>query len=155
MIVLIGLCLPKQVNAQNQAKKEPTIPLIYKSAQNYYELSEPMVINNPDQDSTIFTVVEQMPQYPSGESELLNFVDKNLKYPESAIKNKIQGKVVLRFVVTEKGAVDKVEILRSLDPACDKECIRVIKTLPKFIPGKQNGVNVNVWYTIPIIFKID
>jgi protein TonB len=96
-----------------------------------------------------------MPQYPSGESELLNFVDKNLKYPESAIKNKIQGKVVLRFVVTEKGAVDKVEILRSLDPACDKECIRVIKTLPKFIPGKQNGVNVNVWYTIPIIFKID
>ena len=98
--------------------------------------------------------MEQMPQYPGGETELLNFISKNLKYPESAIKNKIQGKVTMRFVVTESGEVDKVEVLRSLQADCDKEAIRVVKSLPKFIPGKQSGKLVSVWYTLPVNFKL-
>jgi periplasmic protein TonB len=100
-------------------------------------------------------VTEQMPQYPGGESALLNFIYKNLKYPESAIKDKIQGKVVVRFVVTESGEIDKIGVIRSLQPDCDKEAIRVIKLLPKFIPGKQSGKLTKVWFTLPVTFKLE
>ena len=100
-------------------------------------------------------VTEQMPQYPGGESALLNFVYKNLKYPASAVKDKIQGRVILRFVVTKTGEVDKVEVIRSLQPDCDKEAIRVVKMLPKFTPGNQSGKPVSIWYTMPVIFKLD
>ena len=106
-------------------------------------------------DEKVYTVIEQMPQFPGGESELLGYISKNLKYPVIAQENGIQGKVIVRFVVTKNGSVDKVEVVRQLDPACDKEAMRVIRSLPKFIPGKQNGVNVSVWYTLPITFKLE
>jgi len=106
-------------------------------------------------EEKVYTVVEQMPQFPGGEGELLSYIAKNLKYPVIAHENGIQGKVIVRFVVTKTGAVDKVEVVRQLDPACDKEAMRVIRSLPKFIPGKQNGVNVDVWYTLPITFKLE
>ena len=106
-------------------------------------------------EDKVYTVIEQMPQFPGGESELLGYIGKNIHYPVIAQENGIQGKVIVRFVVTKTGAVDKVEVLRQLDPACDKEAIRVVKSLPKFIPGKQNGVNVSVWYTLPITFKLE
>ncbi|MDP4238975.1 MAG: energy transducer TonB [Bacteroidota bacterium] len=107
------------------------------------------------EEEKVYTVIEQMPQFPGGESELLSYIGKNLKYPVIAQENGIQGKVIVRFVVTKNGSVDKVEVVRQLDPACDKEAIRVIRSLPKFIPGKQNGVNVSVWYTLPITFKLE
>ena len=103
----------------------------------------------------IFVVVEQEPQFPGGEAELLNYISKNLIYPDVALRDGIQGKVICRFVVTRTGEVERPEILRSLDPNCDGEALKVIKSLPRFIPGKQNGVNVNVWYTLPIKFKLD
>jgi len=102
----------------------------------------------------VYTVVEQMPQFPGGEKEIQSHVDKNLTYPVIDQENGIQGKVVCRFVVSKTGEISRVEVLRSIDTACDKEAIRVIKSLPNFIPGKQNGVNVSVWYTIPIVFKL-
>lgn len=119
----------------------------------YYPPAHQMVIVS-DNDQT-YDVVEQMPQFPGGEKELLYFISKYLKYPVIAQENGIQGKVVCRFVITKYGVVNRVEVIRSLDPACDKEAIRVIKSLPSFIPGKQNGVNVNVWYTLPINFKLE
>ena len=106
-------------------------------------------------EDKVYTVIEQMPQFPGGETELLSYIAKNLKYPIIAQENGIQGKVIVRFVVTKNGSVDKVEVVRSLDPACDREAMRVIKSLPKFIPGKQNGVNVSVWYTLPITYKLE
>jgi len=108
-----------------------------------------------DVEEKVYTVIEQMPQFPGGEAELLGYIGKNLKYPVIAQENGIQGKVIVRFVVTKNGSVDKVEVVRQLDPACDREAIRVIRSLPKFIPGKQNGVNVSVWYTLPITFKLE
>jgi TonB family protein len=102
----------------------------------------------------IFTVIEQMPQFPGGEKELLNFISTNLVYPGRALRDGIQGKVICRFVVTKTGRVESPEVVRSLDPACDKEAIKVVKSLPRFIPGRQNGVNVSVWYTVPITFKL-
>jgi protein TonB len=106
-------------------------------------------------EEKIYTVIEQMPQFPGGEGELLAYIGKNLKYPVIAQENGIQGKVIVRFEVTKTGAVDKVEVVRQLDAACDKEAMRVVRSLPKFIPGRQNGENVNVWYTLPITFKLE
>ncbi len=106
-------------------------------------------------EEKVYQVIEQMPQFPGGETELLKYVQSNIKYPVIAQENGIQGKVILRFVVSKTGMVDRVEVARSLDPACDKEAIRVVKTLPRFIPGKQNGVNVSVWYTLPVTYKLE
>ena len=108
-----------------------------------------------NEGADIPTHIEQMPQFPGGEQELLNYIGKNINYPAISMEMGVQGKVILRFVVTKTGAVDKVEVLRPLDAACNNEAIRVVKMLPKFIPGKQNGTNVSVWFTLPITFKID
>ena len=108
-----------------------------------------------EEEDKVYQVIEQMPQFPGGDQELLNYINKNIKYPVIAQENGISGKVTLRFVVSKTGTVDRVEVVRSLDPACDKEAIRVVKSLPKFIPGKQNGVNVSVWYTLPVTYKLE
>lgn len=106
-------------------------------------------------EETPLEVVEQMPAFPGGDSELFAYISKSLKYPVIAQENGISGTVTLRFVVTKSGAVGDVQIIRSLDPACDREAIRVVKSLPNFIPGKQNGVNVPVWFTLPIKYKLE
>ena len=106
-------------------------------------------------DEKIYSVVEQMPQFPGGESELLNYISKQLNYPGIARRNGIQGKVICRFIITRTGRIEKPELVRSLDPACDKEALRVLRSMPVFIPGKQNGVNVDVYYTLPVIFRLE
>lgn len=108
----------------------------------------------PEAEEKPYTMVEQMPQFPGGDKELLSYIAKNLHYPTIAQENGIQGKVFVRFVVTATGDVKDVKVMRSLDPYCDKEAIRVIQSLPKWIPGRQNGRNVPVYYTVPITFKL-
>lgn len=105
-------------------------------------------------DAEPFVVVEEMPMFPGGETELLKYISDHTQYPEVAKENNIQGKVIVRFCVTSKGGVDKVEILKSVDPELDKEAIRVVKTLPAFKPGKQGGKPVPVWYMVPINFTL-
>jgi len=100
----------------------------------------------------VYQVIEQMPQFPGGEQELFKFINKNNKY--TITEPCIQGKVICRFIVNRDGSVSNPEVIRSLEPVYDKEAIRVIKLFPKFIPGKQNGVSVSVWYTLPINFKL-
>ena len=102
----------------------------------------------------VFTAVEQMPQFPGGEAELLKYVAIHIKYPTMAAENNIQGRVVVKFVVKKDGNVGEVVVLRGKDPDLDKEAVRVVKTLPRFIPGKMNGQAVSVWYTLPINFKL-
>jgi len=106
-------------------------------------------------EGPIYDVVEQIPVFQGGETALLQYIEKNLMYPAIAKEIGIQGKVIIRFVVTKTGKTTKVEILRSLDPACDKEAVRLAKSFPDWIPGKQNGVNVDVWYSLPVIFKLE
>ena len=101
-----------------------------------------------------YTAVEQMPEYPGGTTELLKYISGHLKYPVLAAEQGIQGSVTIRFVVSPTGEVTDVEILRKLDPSCDKEAIRVIKSLPKWMPGKQNGRAVPVYFTVPVRFKL-
>lgn len=102
----------------------------------------------------IFTAVEQMPQFPGGEAELLKWISNHIKYPTMAAENNIQGRVVVKFVVQKDGKVGEVVVLRGRDPDLDKEAVRVVKALPAFIPGKMNGQAVSVWYTVPINFKL-
>lgn len=113
-----------------------------------------VITQAPVEEEKPYVAVEQMPQFPGGDAELLSFISKNLHYPTIAQENGIQGKVYIRFVVSATGAVKDVQVLKSLDPYCDKEAIRVIKALPNWIPGKQNGKNVPVYYTVPITFKL-
>lgn len=102
----------------------------------------------------VFTHVEQMPKFPGGDAELYKFINDNLNYPAMAIENNVQGRVVVQFVVTKDGSIGNVKVVRSVDRDLDNEAIRVCKKLPKFIPGKQNGQPVNVWYTLPVTFKL-
>ena len=108
----------------------------------------------PVEENQVFTAVEQMPQFPGGEAELLKYIASHIKYPTMAAENNIQGRVVVKFVVNKNGKVGDVVVVRGKDPDLDKEAVRVVKTLPDFIPGKMNGQAVSVWYTLPINFKL-
>ncbi|MBP5561421.1 MAG: energy transducer TonB [Muribaculaceae bacterium] len=103
----------------------------------------------------VFTAVEQMPEFPGGQAALLKFISNNIQYPQAAADNNVQGKVYVKFVVTSTGKVDKVQIARSVDKALDQEALRVCRMLPNFTPGRQNGQPVNVWYTLPVTFKLN
>jgi protein TonB len=102
----------------------------------------------------IFVSVQEMPEFPGGQTALLQFIAKNLVYPDEAIENNIEGRIFIKFVVTPAGSVGKIELMKGVDPLLDKEAIRVIGTLPKFKPGKQNGEPVSVWYSVPVLFRI-
>ena len=107
-----------------------------------------------DSDDKVFDVVEQKPQFPGGERALMEFVSNNIRYPKTAFDANIQGRVIVQFVVRSNGSIGDVKVIRGKDPALDAEAVRVIKTLPAFTPGMLNGQAVNVWYTLPISFKI-
>ena len=143
-------CLHKH-KSSNNSNIIREMPLPDVNATSYSpEVHHKEVLN----DEKIYSVVEQMPQFPGGESELLNYISKQLNYPGIARRNGIQGKVICRFIITRTGRIEKPELVRSLDPACDKEALRVLRSMPVFIPGKQNGVNVDVYYTLPVLFKL-
>lgn len=101
-----------------------------------------------------FVTVEQMPTFPGGEVEMQKFIRDNLRYPVVAQEAGIQGRVTLRFVVSKTGAIENVTVVRGIDPSCDKEAVRVVQSMPKWIPGKQNGLNVPVYFNLPIQFRL-
>jgi len=102
----------------------------------------------------VFVIVEEMPVFPGGDIELMKYIASHVEYPTLARENDIQGKVFIRFCVNYKGMVEQVSVIRSVDPLLDAEAVRVVKTLPAFKPGKQGGKPVNVWYSVPINFKL-
>ena len=102
----------------------------------------------------VYRSAEQMPQFPGGEAALMKYIQTHIQYPPTAAKNHVQGRVIVQFIVWKDGSVDEVKVVRSVDKDLDKEAIRVCKTLPKFTPGRQNGKNVPVWYTLPVTFKL-
>ena len=101
-----------------------------------------------------YQAVEQMPQFPGGDAELMKYIQDHLKYPVIAAENGIQGRVIVRFVVSKTGEIQDVTVLRGVDSSLDKEAVRVIKSMPKWIPGKQNVNNVAVYFTVPVMFKL-
>lgn len=101
-----------------------------------------------------FDVVEQMPQFPGGPAALVQFLSENIKYPEEAYKNGIQGRVIVTFVVNKDGSISDAKVVKSVDSQLDEEALRVAYSMPNWIPGRQNGEPVNVKYTVPITFKL-
>jgi len=114
----------------------------------------PEVVEEDVVEQEIFQIVEEMPSYPGGERALLEYVAKNIKYPQIARETGIQGRVFVGFVVEPDGSVSNVKILRGIGGGCDEEAMRVIKSLPKWKPGKQRGKAVRVSYQIPVVFKL-
>ena len=102
----------------------------------------------------VFDVVEQMPSFPGGPSALMEWLSNNVKYPIVAQENGVQGRVVVSFVVERDGSITDVKVVRGVDPSLDKEASRVVRAMPRWIPGKQNGSAVRVKYNVPVAFRL-
>jgi len=105
-------------------------------------------------EAEVFTIVEEMPSYPGGDAKMYEYLGKNIKYPQIARESSIQGRVFVNFVVEPDGSVSNVKVLRGIGGGCDEEAMRVVKTMPKWKPGKQRGKAVRVSYTLPVVFKL-
>lgn len=121
-------------------------------------IDKPEAVEQPsapqDKQKTVFSVVEEMPIYPGGNGELLKFLTQNIKYPPEAVAKKLEGRVIVVFIVNEDGSVSDVDIARSVDPLLDAEAMRVVNSMPIWTPGKQKGINVAVKYTVPVTFNL-
>ena len=102
----------------------------------------------------VYDVVEQMPSFPGGMKAMMEYLDKNIKYPVNAQKNLIEGRVILQFIVDEKGRLSDVKVARSVEPSLDAEAVRVVKAMPRWNPGMQKGEAVKVPYTLPVTFRL-
>ena len=107
-----------------------------------------------EEESKVFDVVEQMPSFPGGQGALLEYLASHVKYPVVAQENGVQGRVVVSFIVEKDGSITDVRVVRSVDPSLDREAARVVSSMPRWTPGKQNGSAVRVKYNVPVMFKL-
>ena len=116
---------------------------------------EPQVdVGSQVQSAPVYQFVEQMPQFPGGDQAMMEYLKKNLRYPIVARENEVQGRVIVRFVVNEDGKVSDVVIMRDIGSGCGQEAVRVVKMMPKWLPGKQNGKPVKTYFTLPVTFRL-
>lgn len=108
----------------------------------------------PEVATKVFDVVEEMPSFPGGQGALMQYLASNIKYPVVAQENGVQGRVIVSFVVERDGSISDVKVARSVDPSLDREAQRVVKSMPRWSPGKQNGSTVRVKYTVPVVFRL-
>ena len=124
------------------------------------EKDGPTILRAVGDDSTtsdnekVYQVVGQQPNFPGGKEELFKYLAYNMIYPADAAKNKVEGRVLVTFVIEHDGSISNVNVVNSVYPSLDKEAIRVVSEMPKWIPGKANGKTVRVKYTIPITFRL-
>lgn len=123
-----------------------TVPVSFK----LFDEMEPLTVSEGSDVPDDF----EPPMFPGGERALMEFLKENVKYPPMAAKRKTQGRVVMTFVVDKTGKVTEIKVAKSVDIYLDTEAIRVCKLLPDFIPARQNGEPVSVWFTLPITFKL-
>ena len=105
-------------------------------------------------EDKVFTFVEQQPQFPGGDAAMLKYLGENIRYPSVAQRNGLEGLVVLQFVVDQNGGISDIVVVKKLGGGTDEEAMRVVKSMPKWSPGKQNGRPVKVRYTLPVRFTI-
>ena len=147
----------KQVRV-NPVKEGPQDPVIRGYIHNL-----PLVID-PDKEAeylaerkdtiNAYDVVEQMPCFPGGQGKLVEFIEENMQYPKECAEKGIYGRVIVAFVVERDGQLSNIRVVKSVHPALDKEALRIVNLMPRWIPGKQNGVTVRVKYIIPIRFSV-
>ena len=117
-------------------------------------LQDHKVIVDAEPEEKIFEVVEQPASFPGGDSAMMKWLNENIRYPVIAQENGIQGRVIIQFVVARDGSIDDIKVVRGVDPSLDREAIRLVGEMPKWIPGKQGGTAVKVRFTLPIVFKL-
>ena len=151
---------PEDETVKNETKTPKFNPPIVEDT--YIEEEYPVmcyvsiVISEPEEPvkpkDEAFRVVEQMPAFAGGNEALIEFIQDNLRYPEN--DEEISGRVIVEFIVRSNGSIENVTVLRSLDARFDKEAVRLVQSMPQWIPGKQNGNPVDVYFTLPIRFRI-
>ena len=107
-----------------------------------------------EEENKVFDIVEQQPLFPGGPAALMKYLSENTKYPVVAQENGVQGRVTVQFVVEKDGSISDVHVLRGVDPSLDKEAVRVVKSMPRWTPVKQNGITVRVNYRVPVLFRL-
>jgi len=151
LILVMG---SKQIHAQNQKQETPGKKAQTKSNTIKANLKDSRQSLERDDHTLCYMVIEKMPAFPEGEEKLVEYVSKKLVYPKEALAKEIQGTVICKFMVNEDGSITNIEVIKRVYPLLDAEAIRVIKTLPKFIPGTQHNKPVGVYFTLPIKFSI-
>jgi protein TonB len=119
-----------------------------------YEFTPPEIEEEEIVEAEIFKVVEEMPEFPGGAAKMMEFIQKNIKYPMIARESDIQGRVFVNFVVEPDGSITNVTVMRGIGGGCDEEALRVVQSMPNWKPGKQRGSAVRCSFTVPIIFKL-
>ena len=123
--------------------------------QTLTEIEIPQAVpDGKDTKAEIFSFVEEMPTFPGGNDALLSYIAQKVQYPEIAKRAGVEGKVSVSFVVSSSGTISDVQIIKAIGAGCDEEAVRVIKSMPIWNPGKQNGRPVNVKVFVPIVFKL-
>lgn len=112
------------------------------------------VVEEEPEEEQIFQVVEEQPEFPGGQIELMKFLQKNIKYPTISQENGVQGRVIVQFVVNRDGSIVDTQVMRGVDPYLDKEALRVVSAMPKWKPGKQRGKPVRTRFTLPVQFRL-
>lgn len=144
--VMIGDSMSYENTSDNDISDEPMMELKQK------DYSASSVAKNSNE--RVYDVVEQMPSFPGGQSALMAYLASKIVYPVLARENGIQGRVVVKFIVEADGSITIAGVVRSVNSSLDKEALRVVKSMPKWNPGKQNGEYVRVAYTVPIVFRL-
>lgn len=154
LTMIMATSMSPELIAQEKKKElPPPPPKAVKNAEKPIEA--PSQLSQDEPEEVVFTVVEEMPAYPGGNEAMYTYLGQNIKYPEGARKNKIQGTVYVTFIVRKDGSVSNVNILRGIGHGCDEEAIRVVKEMPLWKAGKQGGKAVNVQYNLPIKFVLE
>lgn len=144
----------KEVENSNQELRKIIIKLGGEIPENEDEIIEFIERPRAPVIEEIFTVVEQMPEFPGGEAKLFEFIMKNLKYPQQAKEANIRGKVYVQFVVRKDGSITDIKTVRGIGSGCDDEAMRVVKSMPKWVPGTQRGKPVDVRMILPVNFSL-
>ena len=151
--VVVNDTVEEGLATQDELANKPSNELPPPEEEIKIEDTKTQIIEQPV-EKEIFTVVEEQPTYPGGTEEMYRFLQENIKYPEEAKELGIQGRVFVTFVVEEDGSISNVKVLRGIGGGCDAEAIRVVKSMPKWIPGKQRGVPVRVQFNLPVKFTL-
>ncbi len=137
-----------------QMENDPYLDELLQEEKKVEDKKEPEKEEPAPVDNQLYTMVEQMPSFPGGEAGLLEFLSKNLRYPYSAKENKIENTVICCFFIEKDGSLKQPTVLQSASPLLDREALRVLQTLPKWIPAKRHGLPVRVKYILPVSFRL-
>lgn len=140
--------------AVGNVDQEGTQSRVVEAVRNDIAVNTPPPAPKEEVANKVFDIVEEMPSFPGGNGALMSYLQSNVKYPIVAQENGVQGRVQIGFVVEPDGSISGVKVVRSVDPSLDKEAMRVVRSMPRWNPGKQNGQAVRVKYTVPVLFRL-